>query len=106
MPHAHSVLTSAEITMNGIPIRSVLLAAGLVALASVTARANTITPSTLGFIPGTAIVYGARLSSGEIHPGDGITTGDGFTVFDIGGVLLCGSGVQQWVATAGPGVPF
>ena len=89
--------------MNGIPIRSALLAAGLVAVASVTARANTITPSTQGWLPGIAIVYGARLSSGEIHPGDGITTGDGFTIFDIGGFAGFGTIAPNWVATSGPG---
>jgi hypothetical protein len=60
-------------------VKSGLLAVALVALASGSAWANTITPKLVGFTPGSDITYEAELTSGEIHPGDG------FTIYDIGG---------------------
>lgn len=66
------------VAMRNILMRSVLFAGALVALTSVPARADTITPLLSGQDPGTSITYDAIHSSGELH------SGDGFTIFDIG----------------------
>ena len=86
--------------MERIPIRSVLLTAGFLTFVAVNARANTITPSPIAWTPGSAIVYGARLSSGELHPGDG------FTIFDIGGFTGFGAIAPSWSAASGSGSIF
>lgn len=78
-----------------------ILAGALAAFGSLGTRANTITPFTLGFAPGTSIQYGADLSSGELH------AGDGFTIFDIGGFVSFGPIAPLWVASSAPiGSPY
>lgn len=71
--------------------KSALMATVMVALVTGSARANTIIPSFVAFTSGTSITYEMRVSSGELHPGDG------FTIFDVGGY----TGVL-----ATPAVPF
>ena len=87
--------------MRVIPIKSVLLAGALLALVSVTASANTITPRFVSFTPGDRIVYDADFTSGELH------AGDGFTIYDIGGFAGFGFIDPLWTATATNfGTPF
>jgi hypothetical protein len=82
-------------------VKSGLLAVALVALASGSAWANTITPSVTGWVPGVSITYDADLTSGEIH------AGDGFTIFDIGGFTGFGALPAGWVASfSAGGSPF
>lgn len=61
----------------------------------VAAQANTITPTTMSFTSGISIIYGADLTSGEIH------SGDGFTIFDIAGFTGFGAVPANWVASSG-----
>jgi hypothetical protein len=76
-------------------VKSALIAVALLALASSTALANTITPKYLtgSFIPGTSITYTADVTSAELQ------TGDGFTIFDIGGFVSFGVTNPLWVAS-------
>ncbi len=86
--------------MKGIR-RSVLLAVALVALASTSARANTITPTNGVFAPGVSMSYTTFMTSGELH------TGDGFTIFDFGGFLGVLAMPVDWTAsTSLVGSPF
>ena len=68
---------------------------GALALSGAAAHANTITPQALGFSPGVSITYGADLTSGELH------AGDGFTIFDIGGFTGFGLLPASWTASFG-----
>jgi len=79
--------------MKANAVKSGLMAVALVALASGSAWANTITPSATVFVPGVSITYEADLTSGEIH------AGDGFTIFDIGGFTGFGPLPAFWVAS-------
>jgi hypothetical protein len=82
-------------------VKSIASALTLVAVASISARANTITPSTFSFTPGDSITYYAELKSGELH------AGDGFTIYDIGGFLGFGELPVDWVASSSmTGSPF
>src|SRR5687768_5707045 len=76
------------------------LTSALAALASLPTHGNTLTPSALGFVPGVAITYGADLTSGELHPGDG------FTIFDIGGFAGFGPIAPAWAPSVTAGSPF
>lgn len=70
---------------------------GILTALSFTASANTITPGLTvapGFIPGVSITYRADLTSGELH------SGDGFTIFDIGGFTGFGVLPAFWTATS------
>jgi hypothetical protein len=79
---------------------SVLSLVAFLGVASV-ARANTLTPTVLGFVPGASITYGVDMTSGELHPGDG------FTIFDIGAFLGFGAIDPSWVASfSAVGSPF
>jgi hypothetical protein len=72
---------------------------GVLGLA-LTARANTITPTTTAFTSGVSIVYSADLTSGEL------ISGDGFTIFDLGGFTGFGPIPANWTAVSsllGPG---
>jgi hypothetical protein len=81
-------------TMERFPMRSVLVAVALVAFASISARANTITPVFTGFTPGVSVSYDAQLTSGELR------AGDGFTIFDVGGFAGFINTAANWSSTA------
>lgn len=70
----------------------ILAGFGIVAVGS--AGANTITPTTSSFAPGSSITYSADLTSGEMH------SGDGFTIFDIAGFTGFGAIPANWTATS------
>src|SRR5688500_12250820 len=74
-----------------------MLVVGLFVLSGLTAHAETIAPSFVGFAAGT-LTYSATLSSGQMH------AGDGFTIYDIYGftsasVLLS---PYTWTVTSSP----
>jgi hypothetical protein len=81
---------------NNMKKTKILVLAATVALTAATASANTITPQLIAFSPGSSITYGADLTSGEIH------AGDGFTIFDIGGFTGFGAIAAGWTASAAP----
>jgi len=80
--------------------RTMAAAFGGLALAGFTASGNTITPTPTAFTPGVSIVYQADLTSGELH------SGDGFTVFDIGGFAGFGLIAPGWSAAVTVGSPW
>lgn len=77
-----------------------LVAASAVVCGVSQLSANTITPELAGFVPGVAVTYDAKHSSGELHPGDG------FTIFDIGGFTGLGPVPLGWVSAVTVGSPF
>jgi len=68
--------------MKGISMKSVVLAGALLTFASSAASANTLTPGFISYVPGASISYDASLVAAKL------VSGDGFTIFDIGGFVL------------------
>jgi hypothetical protein len=95
----HRFVVSVGVNMKKLVTRTIVLALGLLISAS-SARSNTITPYFGTFTSGVSIVYGATLTSGEIH------SGDGFTIYDTGGFVSASAPTDWLVTTSGTGSPF
>jgi hypothetical protein len=76
-------------------------ALGLFALGAQQSQANTITPQLGAFVSGVSVDYRADHTSAELH------SGDGFTIFDIGGFTSVLSIPAGWTSsTAATGSPW
>ena len=85
--------------MNGMSLRSVVLTGALL-LVSSAAWANTISPSFVSYTPGVEIVYSATHGQGELW------SGDGFTIFDIGGFTGAVAPTNWTVSSSASTSPF